>query len=573
LAHDPEKWVPVSDEIMRETKNPPPVSRRAVALLLLAGLVLGLAQAALLPPFEGFDEHGHYSYIQQVAETGHWPRLDERMSKDVDDYLALAPGPDSIPRQWNHYDFFRAPAGVVAAARDAIQSPRPATRTWTPGRIENWQAQHPPLYYYVLAPVYLATKSLSLAGQLFALRAFSCLIAWIGLCITAVAALRGKIPERAAAPLMFAVAAWPLIFPMWFPEMARLGNDSLITVFAALTAVLAWRVTTTGGPRHYLLLGAVLGLALLTKATFLPVTAALGLTLGVWALLGPAGERRSRIIGVCATGVVALAVCAWWYLYKLTETGSLIGSSDVMRMHAAGGLIAGLMRNASLADFFVNMPSTFAVTFLWTGTWSFVVPPRTALLPLVALATAVGYGAWRSLRRRGVHPVDAFTLLTAALFLAALIYHSAVALSSASGTSPAWYLHSLAPILGLLVGYGICELRRLAWVRVPLALLLLYPLVFLPAVTLMNLLYFAGCARKLTGRMYFAPARAAECIADYSRMYDNLSVLTLPACGLALFVLGWIIAAVALALAVRSLAHDPEKRAAVFGQDHAQTKS
>jgi hypothetical protein len=56
-------------------------------------------------------------------------------------------------------------------------------------------------------------------------------------------------------------------------------------------------------------------------------------------------------------------------------------------------------------------------------------------------------------------------------------------------------------------------------------------------------------------------------------MYDNLSVLTLPACGLALFVLGWIIAAVALALAVRSLAHDPEKREAVFGQDHAQTKS
>ena len=72
----------------------PPASRAAVALLLLSSLILGLAQAALMPPFEGFDEHGHYSYIQQVAETGHWPRLNERMSKDVDDYLALAPGPD-----------------------------------------------------------------------------------------------------------------------------------------------------------------------------------------------------------------------------------------------------------------------------------------------------------------------------------------------------------------------------------------------------------------------------------------------------------------------------------------------
>ena len=535
----------------------PPASRAAVVLLLLSSLILGLAQAALLPPFEGFDEHGHYSYVQQVAETGHWPRLNERMSKDVDDYLALAPGPDSIPRRWSHHDFFQAPPSVIAAARDAIQSQRAAPRAWTPGQIENWQAQHPPLYYYVLAPVYLATKSLSFAGQLFALRAFSCLIAWIGLLVTAVAALRGKIPERAALPLMFAVAAWPLIFPMWFPEMGRLGNDSLVTVFAALTAILAWRVSTDGALRHFLLLGVVLGLALLTKATFLPVTAAILFTLGVQALLPNASGRRSRIIGVCIAAAVALGICGWWYLYKLAETGSLIGSSDVMRMHAAGGLVAGLMQNAGPVDFFVIMPWTFAVTFLWTGSWSFVVPPRTALLPLVALALVVGYGAYRSLRRRGVHPVDAFTLLTAALFLGALTYHSAVALSSASGTSPAWYLHSLAPILALLVGYGIFELMRHAWFRLPLALLMLYPLAFLPAVTLMNVLYFAGCAPKLPGRMYFAPSRAAECIADYSRMFDNLSVLALPGYGIALFVLGWVIAAVAIPLAIRSLGRIP----------------
>jgi len=102
----------------------PSGSRAAVLLLLLSSLILGLAQAALLPPFEGFDEHGHYSYVQQVAETGHWPRLNERMSKDVDDYLALAPGPDSIPRRWSHHDFFQAPPSVIAAARDAIQSQR-----------------------------------------------------------------------------------------------------------------------------------------------------------------------------------------------------------------------------------------------------------------------------------------------------------------------------------------------------------------------------------------------------------------------------------------------------------------
>jgi hypothetical protein len=86
---------------------------------------------------------------------------------------------------------------------------------------------------------------------------------------------------------------------------------------------------------------------------------------------------------------------------------------------------------------------------------------------------------------------------------------------------------------------------------------MLYPLAFLAVVTLMNLLYFAGCAPKLAGRMYFARSRAAECIADFSRIYDNLSVLALPGYGLVLFALGWVIAVVAMLLAIKSLARSP----------------
>ena len=95
---------------------------------------------------------------------------------------------------------------------------------------------------------------------------------------------------------------------------------------------------------------------------------------------------------------------------------------------------------------------------------------------------------------------------------------------------------------------------------------MLYPLAFLPVVTLMNVLYFAGCAPKLPGRMYFAPSRAAECIADYSRMVDNLSVLALPGYGIALFALGWAIAAVAHA------ARDPVAGALTGGR-HGRVSS
>jgi 4-amino-4-deoxy-L-arabinose transferase-like glycosyltransferase len=532
----------------------PSPPRALVALMLLSSLLLGLAQAALIPPFEGFDEHGHYSYIQQLAETGHWPRLGARMSKDVDDYLAIAPGPDSIPRTWSHHAFFAAPASVIAAARDWIQSPRPQPRPFTPGGIENWQAQHPPLYYALLAPVYRATKTLSFADQLSVLRAFSYLLAWAGLCVVAIAAWRGAIPGRAAAPVALAIAAWPLLFPMWFPEMGRLGNDSLVTLFAALLFVLAWRVVSVGATPHFILLGIVLGLALLTKATFLPVVAATFVVLGLHALSADsAGLRVQRLVRLCLAAAIMLAIGGWWYASKLIETGSLIGSSDVVRMHASGGLIAGLRNNMRVTDL-VQMPWGFALSFLWAGTWSFVVPPRIYLLPLVALALALAYGAYRSLRREGIQPVDWFALLTLGLFLGALSYHSAVALSTASGTSPAWYLHSLAPVLALLVGYGVYEAMQVRWLRLALAGLLLYPPLFLAAMTVTQALYFAGCAAKLPERMYFARSSGAQCLADLPRMIDNLSVLALPGVAIPLLIAGWACAIIAMVMTIRFLA-------------------
>jgi len=306
--------------------------------------------------------------------------------------------------------------------------------------------------------------------------------------------------------------------------------------------------------RHFVWLGIILGLGLLTKATFLPVAVAILVVLAMqaWLARKTTDELLRRIKCLCVAVAVMLGVCAWWYLYKLIETGSLIGSSDVIRMQATGGMIAGLMNNLQVEDL-VRMPWTFAVTFLWSGTWSFIVPRQIFLLPLVALALMIGYGAFRWIRRHGAQPVDWFAMLAAGLFLGALIYHSAVALSTASGTAPAWYLHSLAPIFALLLGYGIFAAMRVAWLRGLLTALMLYPLLFLPAMSATSALYFAGCAPKLPGRLYFAWSSATACMADLPRMYDNLSVLALPGPAIGFFVAGWIIAAIAMTGAVRYL--------------------
>jgi len=528
--------------------------RVTVALLLLASLLVGLAHIALLPPFEGFDETGHYSYVQQVAETGRWPRRGDRMSKDIDDYLKAAPTTDSMHGPWTYYGFFSSGAGVIEAGRQAIQTPPVAPRTWAPGQIENWQAQHPPLYYAAMAPAYLVSKGWSLGAQLFFLRSVSYLMAWAGLCIVVIAVARQRDPQRGVTWLPLAAAAWPFLFPMWFPEMGRLGNDSLVTVFAACVFLLAWSVTSTGKLAHHTLLGAVLGLALLTKATFLPITAAILCLLAVQALFArkKPQEFSRRLKGLCVTVAVLLAVSGWWYALKLIETGAITGSTEAATMHAAGGMIAGLMKNLRVEDL-VMTPWGFVMSFVWGGTWSFVVPPRVTYLPFVAMMAIMAYGVLREIRRYGARPIAWFPLVALGFFFAALVYYSLVTLSVGNGTSPAWYLHSMAPIMALLVGCGAAEAMRSSWLKGALTALWFYPLIFLLAMTVTNLLYFAGCATKLPGRNYFSRASAAECLADTPRMIEHLNAIVSPYTGIALFVTGWLIAAIAMTMAARAL--------------------
>jgi hypothetical protein len=69
-----------------------------IVTLLVGSLLIGLSFAALLPPFEGFDETAHYSSIEQIAETGKWPRLNDPIAAEVSDYLRCHTRPDIIAR-------------------------------------------------------------------------------------------------------------------------------------------------------------------------------------------------------------------------------------------------------------------------------------------------------------------------------------------------------------------------------------------------------------------------------------------------------------------------------------------
>ena len=470
--------------------------RWILAALLLASLLIGLSHVAGLPPFEGIDETAHYSYIEQIAKTGTLPRFGDKLRQDVEDAkgaLEAAPGPRI--RSLRYRNLFTADAEIIKRARQAVKAPRDPPPTGKPGSVRNWQAQHPPFYYALLTPAYLLSERWSLVGQLALLRGLSYLAAWLSLCLAVFVAAKTFPASGPGRAMIAAPALWPFVFPGWFPEMARLGNDSLV----ALLVACAVAVVTCAPIRRWstwLLLGVICGLGALTKATFLPFLAVIALL-----LLYRTWRRDAspwQFVGFLAT---VIAVAGWWYFQRSVETGMLFATIDGMDLREKGGLIVNLMQHFSVGALAWAIPAA-GLSFLWSCTWSFVTPPLTALAPLVVMLLLISCAYLFGFHRYRMYPVVQITPLTLGFWALAIIYPTLVemALSGRNkfgafgyGGYPGYYLHSFAPALAPVIGIAITTVARNWLARTVVWLLLGYNIAFLFGATFMQFLYFAGC--------------------------------------------------------------------------------
>jgi hypothetical protein len=497
--------------------------RRVTWLLLLAVFLFGLAFLAALPPFEGMDETAHWSSIQQIGDRGQIPVYGtDRLSADLDRY----PGPRAAPQGQPYRDWF---AGRHPA--DALRTSGPTA--FSQGTDVNWQAQHPPLYYLALAPLYRLGARLDWLHHLLLLRLASwCMafagFAWGALRTQAVLAARGIADARLLLP-----PAWPFLFPQFFPEFARLTNDTLCILILAAVWSVALRAAPRGlDARRAALLGALLGAGLLTKAFFLPITA------GVLALFGWAAWWRHDLAGALrAAAAMAPGLCAGalWYAGKLVTTHTLTGGNDFIHLRAAGGLWAGLAAHFGLPQFGLGLLRVLA-GFAWAGTWSFVHPDRLLVAPVVVslvLAICLYLRACRSTDLVGLAP-----LFLAAPFLGGLCLHllTMIAASGQGAGTPGWYLHILAAPLSLALALG------WSWPRLQGALAA-YGVAFGAAMVPWQLAFTSGClTRAGTGGGTLA---GGGCLIDPA----HLSSVALPGIALAAGLAG----TAALCLVARSL--------------------
>lgn len=508
------------------------VVRFITGLLLAAVAFVGAAHIAFLPPWEGFDESAHWSYIQELSDTGHAPRYGvDGLSADLTAYpgpVAYGAAPPFERTGRPTYRSFRLiSAGPIIGT--------PSHYVSDGGR--NWQAQHPPLYYALMAPLYRAAHALGWVDHLLVLRLASFAMAFAGLSIGVMATPRFAAPVgRWTGPIM---AAWPFLFPQFFPEFARLGNDSLCLLLASCAWAMLLRLL--GGQGRWAtaaMLGVSLGLGLLTKAFFLPIGAGVAAMLAAhwWAT----GRRSAALAQAALAGGVALVIGAWWYISKDLQTGDLTGSDEFIRFNQAGGL-GRLAQGVSLTNLARGV-GVLGGAFVWAGTWSLARLPEILLLPPILL---LGLTLWSYLR--GLTPGDLIGWAPLALtlpMLAGLLYHLLVWATGVGAVTPGWYLHILAAPLGLAVARG--------WTRPRvLGVLSLLTVLYSAAAWAFQLSLFSGCAAKLGADKHYNLA-GAGCFLDL----PVLSALGHPLLGSVCLAAGIVLAVIAAAQLVEAAGRD-----------------
>ncbi len=326
--------------------------------LALAGLY-----AVRTPDWQAPDEPAHYNYVRQIVDDRALPVLQQGDWQQEYQETLTASGfrPDLLGRL------------------DTLQ----------------YEDHQPPLYYLLQAPVYALAD-----GDLLALRLFSVVLG-AGVVLCAWAVLRTAFPGGPVVAL--AGAGFVAFLPQHLAILGSVSNDALAELVVGLTLLAVVRYLDQRRDLSPLVLGALVGLALLTKTTIYFLG---GIVVLAVLLRGRRARWDRRTLGahLSAAIVPALLLGGLWWARNL----SVYGGTDAFGLQRHDAVTVGQMRTdtyievvlgGSVRQYLKHAAETTFHSFWGQFGWMALPMPlavyRVLLLGTVAVIAGAVIVAWR----------------------------------------------------------------------------------------------------------------------------------------------------------------------------------
>jgi hypothetical protein len=418
--------------------------------LLPLTLLQGLLFFFIVPPWEHYDEPGHFSYAAEIA---------------AGEFVQRGPAAVAISREVA--DSMVRHGFLDGAYRPSLLEPGMA-------RVGEDQRVHPPLYYaFVAAPLRLV-RFLSIDTQLYVARGASLLL----YVLTIVAAWRIAVVVAPDDQLLQRLMPVLIVLVPTFADMMTAVNNDVLLNFAATVALLGSLLLIRDGLRPLPVTLALLSLGVAIAAKRTGIAVAIPITLAlIWSL-----NRKPLRPAVVAAGIalVVLFAVAALQPVRISEGGAThwalaprpwLDAVDklYLRLDLAGWIrsVSDLERASRPYQALVIVGFT---SFWGRLSWGNVALPQYLEWLFVALTASAVVGLlmaiprWRGValvRRRSLW-LFAAAVLTGLLALAARLHPLPGGDSDAYIPRGRYVFWALAPVLWLLV-LGLRQLVPAGW--------------------------------------------------------------------------------------------------------------
>ncbi len=337
-------------------------------------LIRGSFYSAMLPLWEGWDEYAHFAWLQHWNDRGTLPVAADRVSREIDESMRLAPLPRELrwmgppylthDQWWALSDAERAARVAGLVAIPPAWGHEPAVALGKP--MVFYEAQQPPLYYWIAGAAMRPMGQWPLSERVLLIRLLGVLFTSLAIPFTFLAARQcGHVAatvchaegaetrgDRREEIWAVGCAALLAVAPGLAIDSARVANDGLAI---GLAAAFLWLMT-----RHrlqWLPVGIVLGAGMLAKASLLVLAPVL-------TILWIRREWKKTAFALA----VGIAIGGWWYARNVVSGLPLTGWQESVPL---GPLVASalhLIRNGG----WLSGAQTVAKSFTWFGAWSFM---------------------------------------------------------------------------------------------------------------------------------------------------------------------------------------------------------